>query len=56
MEHVIVNLKCAIRDNNPELTWAVLSNLEESLSSYVQLAHKEMINNPHTKQKKREGK
>ena len=42
MEHTIINLSRAVRDNNPKLTWAVLSNLQSVLNTYVEQAHKEM--------------
>lgn len=40
MEHSIVNLSKAIKDNNPELTWAVLANMYSTLPSYIEEAKK----------------
>jgi hypothetical protein len=51
MEHAILNLSKAVKDNNPELTWAVLTNLDEVLGTYIEQAYKEK-----TKLKKKEGK
>lgn len=38
MEQAIVNLSKAIKENDPNLTWAVLFNLEETITSYVDKA------------------
>ena len=39
MEGTITNLKRAIQDSNPELTMAVLTNLQEVLPSWLTAAH-----------------
>ena len=44
MENTIINFSRAIKDNNPELTWAILMNLDSVLGSYVEQARKEMLN------------
>lgn len=41
MEHAILNLSKAVKDNNAELTWAVLTNLDEVLGTYIEQAYKE---------------
>ena len=54
MEQTITNFSKAIRENNPQLTWAVMYNLGEVLTSYIDQAwveHQDQIK----KQTKKEG-
>jgi len=42
IEHTIINLKRAIRENNPDLTLAIFVNLLDVLPSHVEGLHNEI--------------